>query len=82
VLDFVQHRLVPEGTISESDLKLAQVTDDPDEAMAIIEAWRTRNGDFVRRAERKAQPILGERGADHRAGAAAEPATVRAGDGG
>ena len=63
VLDFVQHTLLPAGTISEADLRLAQVTDDPDEAMATIEAWRARNGDFVRRAERKARPMLGERGA-------------------
>ncbi|MFG0283645.1 MAG: TIGR00730 family Rossman fold protein [Phycisphaerales bacterium JB039] len=64
LLDFIQGTLVREGTISESDLSLAKVTDDPDEAMAIIEAWRARNEEFIHRATRKAQPLLGERSAE------------------
>ena len=60
MLDFIRDTLVAEGTISERDLAIAHVTDDPDEAMAIIEAWRARNTDLVRRHDRKPKAILGE----------------------
>jgi len=61
MFDFLSDTLVREGTIAEADLEIAHVTDDPGEVVDIIEAWRVRNADFVKRAERKAASILGEK---------------------
>jgi uncharacterized protein (TIGR00730 family) len=63
LLDFIRERLVGEGTISPGDLDIAHVTDDPDEAIAIIQEWAGRNADLVRRSKRRPVPALGEHGA-------------------
>lgn len=61
MLDFIQDTLVREGTISRSDLNLAHVTDDPEEAAAIIEAWRKRHPEHFQRAHRTPRTILAEK---------------------
>jgi uncharacterized protein (TIGR00730 family) len=60
MLDFIRHRLVPEGTISPDDLRLLMVTDSPDEAIAHIATCAVPAAKEVE--SRKGQPsaVLGE----------------------
>ena len=61
MLEFIQDTFVREGTISKEDLNLARVTDDPEEAVAIIEAWRERHPEYFKRAHRTPRTILAEK---------------------
>ena len=40
--DFIRRSLIPQGTISKEDLDLFKQTDDPDEAVRIVDAFRLK----------------------------------------
>lgn len=42
--DFIRRSLVPQGTISPEDLDLLKRTDDPEEAVSIVDAFRQKQG--------------------------------------
>jgi uncharacterized protein (TIGR00730 family) len=53
LLDWVRETLIPEGTVSQADLDLLQITDDPDEVVRILRAYsdgQAADGDGPRAA--------------------------------
>ncbi len=67
LLDFMQHTMVPEGTIAAEDFRRILVTDDPDEAVGcILNTVREEFGLEWKRAVEgpKAKAMLGEKGVE------------------
>ncbi|CAN5828397.1 hypothetical protein BH11PLA1_BH11PLA1_01190 [soil metagenome] len=63
LMRFIKDTMIPAGTISEADLKLFLVTDDPDEAIHHIQRYAVEAFGLIRQsqAQPKASWLLGER---------------------
>lgn len=61
LLDFLRTTLIPRGAITEHDLSMLHVTDDPHEAAAIIRQHLAQNRGFLERVGRQRSRLLFER---------------------
>lgn len=69
LLAFLRERMVNEGTVAAADLDLLQVTDSPEEAVAILERMAVEPFGLRRKPPVKRWWFFGERGLNGRAGA-------------
>ena len=60
LLDFIQTRMVAEGTVTSEEVKLLHPTDDPEEALAVIESCKLANAELLRRRMPQKQRLLAE----------------------